>query len=635
MPPGKESEKEHVLSKRLSKILELRFENDQDTLDALGQLSTFYTNNTLHARRNLRSQIEKRNLDINKEFLASFLEVKTSFDTIYNEVADMSKSIADMTQRLQNTKTHTKQLLQQTNSLQDERNQNVVEQNIAETLLQKYQLTSENLNALQGNRKEQFLGFEIFSVLDKVQNIHNNCKVLMQTGLQTLGVDIMEQMTLYQEGALERLYKWTQSHARNVECSELTDIITQAMARLQDRPVLFKYVMDEYCICRKGKLMEDFINALTRGGPSGNPAPIEMRAHDPQIYITDILVWLNKAVLAEKQNLHLLLKLCENIEREAIITDCLATICEGICQPLRARVEKVLGTPFPASVLYSVVNLLRYYNKCICKVVQKGQLEETLTTLKERCTLAFFDRLRANVEERLVRVEAPSPVKLAPTPAVQALLATLRDTLATANMSDGRETDMPNITGCVLEPLLRYATEQASRLPAADMAVYTLNCVRDALACLQMFEFTATRAERLTAQADAQLDTLVAEQAGALVHRLRLGPLYAILQEYGGGAPGGEKRPLADVPGMEPTNLRSFLEKLDYLAVNPDEALLPQIHLLTSTKHKKTVQKRAFEVLLAIYKQLYQAVNDPTNNYENPNVIFNKTPEELEKLLLK
>lgn len=101
------------------------------------------------------------------------------------------------------------------------------------------------------------------------------------------------------------------------------------MARLQQRPVLFKYfrlhvvfiiiisfffflryVIDEYCISRRAVLVGEFIDALTRGGPSGNPAPIEMRAHDPHVYVTDILVWLNKAIPIEWQNLQLLVRLC-------------------------------------------------------------------------------------------------------------------------------------------------------------------------------------------------------------------------------------------------------------------------------------------------------------------------------------
>lgn len=57
---------ENVLSRRLHKILETRLENDKETLEALKELSTFFTENTLQARRNLRSKIEKRSLAINE-----------------------------------------------------------------------------------------------------------------------------------------------------------------------------------------------------------------------------------------------------------------------------------------------------------------------------------------------------------------------------------------------------------------------------------------------------------------------------------------------------------------------------------------------------------------------------------------
>lgn len=133
------SEKENVLSKRLNKVLETRLENDQvknatgsiscnfifsycqQTLEALKQLSTFYTENTLQARRNLRSQIEKRSLDINENFIAAFREVKEAFDGVYNDIADMNKSVQEMTGRLQNAKQQIKPLLEHTATLQDNR----------------------------------------------------------------------------------------------------------------------------------------------------------------------------------------------------------------------------------------------------------------------------------------------------------------------------------------------------------------------------------------------------------------------------------------------------------------------------------------------------------------------------------
>lgn len=94
-----------------------------------------------------------------------------------------------------------------------------------------------------------------------------------------------------------------------------------------------------------------------------------MRAHDSQIYVTDMLVWINKAVPLEKQNLQLLVKLCDkSTEFEDVLSDALASICEGICQPLRIRIEKILNVSTQASVLYSITNYIRYYKKCISKV---------------------------------------------------------------------------------------------------------------------------------------------------------------------------------------------------------------------------------------------------------------------------
>jgi hypothetical protein len=65
----------NVLSRRLNKILETRIENDKETLEALKELSTFFTDNTLQARRNLRSKIEKRSLVINEVFFTSLTPI--------------------------------------------------------------------------------------------------------------------------------------------------------------------------------------------------------------------------------------------------------------------------------------------------------------------------------------------------------------------------------------------------------------------------------------------------------------------------------------------------------------------------------------------------------------------------------
>jgi len=90
-------------------------------LEALKELSTFFTENTLNSRRNLRSKIERRSLTINEEFLAAFKQVKDSLDDVYQDVLAMNTAVQSMTNRLQATKAQTSQLLEQTTKLQNER----------------------------------------------------------------------------------------------------------------------------------------------------------------------------------------------------------------------------------------------------------------------------------------------------------------------------------------------------------------------------------------------------------------------------------------------------------------------------------------------------------------------------------
>ena len=57
------------LSKKISKILETKIDQNRELLEPLKGLSEFYGANTIDARRNLRSQVEKRNVEMNQEFV--------------------------------------------------------------------------------------------------------------------------------------------------------------------------------------------------------------------------------------------------------------------------------------------------------------------------------------------------------------------------------------------------------------------------------------------------------------------------------------------------------------------------------------------------------------------------------------
>ena len=81
----------------------------------------------------------------------------------------------------------------------------------------------------------------------------------------------------------------------------------------------------------------------------------------------------------------------------------------------------------------------------------------------------------------------------------------LKELLSVANMVEGRAQDIAKIVSCVVDPLLHNITEQASHLPAIDMAVYFLNVLYDIIGTLGVYEFIDERMERLNATCDAQI----------------------------------------------------------------------------------------------------------------------------------
>ena len=71
--------------------------------------------------------------------------------------------------------------------------------------------------------------------------------------------------------------------------------------------IFFSEALANLAQTRQAVLLSSFITALTRGGPSGLPRPIELHAHDPLRYVGDMLAWVHQAIAAEQEFLESLL----------------------------------------------------------------------------------------------------------------------------------------------------------------------------------------------------------------------------------------------------------------------------------------------------------------------------------------
>lgn len=603
-------------------------------LEALKALSTFFVENSLRTRRNLRGDIERRSLAINEEFVSIFKEVKEELESINEDVQAMSSCCQDMTSRLQAAKEQTQDLIVKTTKLQAESQRLEIRAQVADAFLSKFQLTSDEMSLLRGTRDGPITE-DFFKALGRVKQIHNDVKVLLRTNQQTAGLEIMEQMALLQETAYERLYRWAQSECRALtqESCDISPVITHAMEALQDRPVLYKYTLDEFGTARRSTVVRGFIDALTRGGPGGTPRPIEMHSHDPLRYVGDMLAWLHQATASEKEHLEALLKLVTTQGVEENIQEVVGHITEGVCRPLKVRIEQVIVAEPGAVLLYKISNLLKFYHHTISGIV--GNSATTLlTTIEEMHLLSkkiFFNSLSLHASKLMDKVELPPP-DLGPSSALNQTLTLLREVLASHDSSvvplDARQADFVQVLSCILDPLLKMCTVSASNLGTADMATFMVNSLYMMKTTLALFEFTDRRLEMLQFQIEAHLDTLINEQASYVLTRAGLSYIYNTVQQHK-----PEQGSLANLPNLDSVALKAAMVQFDRYLSAPDNLLMPQLNFLLSATVKEQIIKQSTELVCGAYDEVYAAVMNPVNAYKDPENILHRSPQQVRTLL--
>lgn len=632
MAESGEPQANNPLSRKLNKILETRLDNDKEMVEALKALSTFFVDNSLRSRRNLRGDIEKRSLAINESFESAFREVKQQLDDVHADIEQMSKCCTEMTSRLKSARDQTSDLISKTTKLQSESQRIQMKEVVAGEFISRFQLTPEETQALKGTKNGPITE-DFFQALGRVREIHNDCKVLLRTKQQTAGLQIMETMALHLESSYEKLYRWTQDECRSLtgDLPDISSLVSRAMAALQDRPVLFKYTLDEYGTARRTAVVRCFIDALTRGGPGGTPRPIELHSHDPVRYVGDMLAWLHQAIASEKELLHSLLRNLSACDQE-MEREILSHITEGVCRPFKVRVEQVIVSEPGAVTLFSLANILKFYGTTIGTLI--GEVSSVTVTIFDMNALAmkmFFNSLNCHASKLLEKIELPPP-NLSPTESLTETMGLLKDVLTCHDASviplDARKADYSRIISCLVDPLLQMCSMSASHLNASDMAAYMINCIHQIQSTLAVYEFTDKHIEMLAGQTEAHLDTLISEQASFILTRSGIGSLYTVYQENR-----GQRVSLSSLHGMDAQSVKDAMAKFDKFLASPDSLIMPQCNLLRTTRLRDTVHKRSVDAVCATYKTLYEAILDERNKYQDVKTLVPRSPDQVTSLL--
>ncbi|KAJ3296955.1 Golgi transport complex subunit 6 [Borealophlyctis nickersoniae] len=653
--------KANPLARKLNKILNTSLEDPQ-IQDALETLAEFYTTNTLSSRRNLRGDIERRAMVINRQFLELFegvnevrvgLEIKyldiNQLGLIEKEIKSITECCEDMGEKLESAKDQTSHLMKQTQELKSRSLKCKVHQSIVDAFLARFTLSEEEVQVLTSTASP--VGSAFFEALKHLQQINEDCKALLITEHQKAGLEIMETMAMYQETAYEKLFRWGQAECRsmNRDSPEVTPAMKDAMRALKRRPVLFQTIVDEVSHTRRAALVRAFIDALTRGGPGGYPRPIELHAHDSLRYVGDMLAWLHQAAASEREMLEGLFDVAQEARRkssidatspvsgnadelgvgefvpeEAAIIQVLDKNLEGTCRPLRVRIEQVLSSQPGAITAYRITNLIQFYSSIILKVIgSSAQLALTLEEVSEAAFKAFMDALNAQASHLLRFVQAPHQ-DLMPPPAVKDTVLQLKEIMASYDSSlvtsPERDRDFGTILTAILDPLLQMCVLGSTSLSALDNAIYMVNCLHFIQAALSLYHFTSGHVQVIESQIEAQVEVLVQEESGLShpIHLLDTKPADV---------------PLSSLPGMDAQSIAEAMSRLDTFLCGSTTDVSSSLARVTSSRIARVVGRRGGRLFVEAYRRLAEEVMKAENGYENPASLVPRTVAEVETLL--
>ena len=613
---------QNPLSKKLHKILESNLDNDKETLEALGVLSGFLDKNTLQARRNLRSDLERRCLGLNDNFVQCLQILVEQVKSLQEEALAMQTCCDNMQARLAATKAHTSNLLKETSELQSKNRELEMQSRVVSAFLEKFQLTPDQSEALSASHRAQpaTIDDQFFAAMHRVREIHHDCKVLLRTSQQRAGLEIMESMAMHLETAYERLYHWCQSQCRtmNTEYPEINATLRKALKELKERPILLQYCIDEYSIARRMALVRSFIDALTRDRNTGRP--IELHSHDPVRYCGDMFGWLHQAIATE--NDHVASLLSEQGAEQSL--PILSIVTEGCCRPLHTRVEQVIVSTRHPVLAYNLVNLLQYYTGVFQGLLkERAPLVQTLTDLTDLQSKMFFSALNAQTSKILAGIEAPLP-DLSPSPKGSEILSLLQSILSSQDLtslgSGSHEQQLLLILTTCIDPLIQACNDAVGSMSRLDRAVYLVNSLYLVQSTVALYEFTDRQVESLEQQMQAHMDTVISEQSDHLTEVVGFTKFRTALS----------KNQLTE-ESFESLNVSPQL--LSPLISAPDQYQLPQCKLLASAHLRVIVQQKAFEHFCQTYESIRAALATEKGE-DAAKSLFPQSPEQIRKYLL-
>lgn len=589
------------------------------------------------ARKDLKTDVQAKLAESSRKFLNAFAEVDKQLDTLQEHIGTMRTKCDEAQEQLQKTNEGCKSLLDRAGSLREQRQEIATRQSIITLFLSRFTLTTDEAEAITS--REVPIGKRFFAAMSKAEQIRDDCQVLMagEDGPTTAGLEIMAATSSYLEQAYEKICRWCNFEFRQMGRDAQLDVtpsMREAVQRLKQRPELLSEALSYLSQTRQSALLSSFTDALTRGGPSGLPRPIELHAHDPLRYVGDMLAWVHQAIAAEREFLEALfgvkgdgrmvgsVRNFEKSEEEEWMSELMNAAVGKLSNPLKVRVQQTIRSQESSITLYKIANLLYFYSLTMRRTIgPDALLSKTLTEITDLSHWVFLEAVQAQGRSLLRLSLNPEDRSVSPPLAILDHAQVLREIMVVyeSSLSDDDTTEEQNaafkdILDKMVDPAVEMcvtASDQKQKLRSWwDRPVFVLNTLTYLESVLEPFSFTEDKQQMLQGLIESRLLQLTEEHYNGIVADSGLGDIIEAWKLRKGN------EPLSRLPAASASKLQASLHKFSVWLAGVTVDQPPRLAQFTAQALATRVHHAALARLVHTYRSICEEVKKPENRYE-------------------
>ena len=413
-------------------------------------------------------------------------------------------------------------ILQEADGLLQQKREVESKQQLLRAFNQHFSLPDEDLAILTSSTIP--MDDQFFSLLAKVNKVHDDCQVLLGSEDQNLGLELMDQTTRILNSAYEKLSRWIHKEFKtlDIENPRAYASIRHGLRVLAARPSLFQECLDFFAVAREHNLSEAFYGALTGSNlpnDNRNAKPLEYYAYDSLRFVGDMLAWLHSATISERESLEMLFVaggqeiakgLLQGLESEPwsqeddqmfdgkkTLESLIDRDMTGVSKALRQRIEQVIKSDDDPVLAYKIANLISFYKVTLVRLVgSQSSLLENLETLKG----SAMQKYRVSMNDYASAIPTDSghvPPDLGPPDFLIDALARLQDILKSYEASHAapecRKADLVTIVEEALDPFQKSCLQMSAELKEPSASVFVVNCLTIVRSTLQAQDFPASK----------------------------------------------------------------------------------------------------------------------------------------------